>query len=293
MRLLTVFTCTYNRESLLKRCYDALCRQTSNDFIWLIIDDGSTDATEASVAAWKQEETICIKYVKKENGGLHTGYNKAIELMDTEICVCIDSDDYMPDDAVEYINYYWKKHRTEKIAGFVGLDQVLGKPGCSALFPEDGILHYLDLKQYKKYNYDNKVVMRVDLLKKVAPQPTFHNEKNFNPMYLILKIDQLYPFRLVNKILCYVDYQQGGMTDSIINQYFNSPNSFLELRKLYLSLNYATLEWKIRHNIHLIADALIAKKNPLRHAPNQIACVALFPMGCALFLWLNYRHSFS
>ena len=45
MKTLTVFTPTYNRKHTLPRTYESLCRQTSDDFTWLIIDDGSSDGT--------------------------------------------------------------------------------------------------------------------------------------------------------------------------------------------------------------------------------------------------------
>lgn len=41
----TVFTPAYNRAHTLVNSYKALCNQTCKDFIWLIIDDGSTDNT--------------------------------------------------------------------------------------------------------------------------------------------------------------------------------------------------------------------------------------------------------
>ena len=42
---ITVFTPTYNRAKLLSKLYDSLKAQTSFDFEWLIVDDGSTDNT--------------------------------------------------------------------------------------------------------------------------------------------------------------------------------------------------------------------------------------------------------
>ena len=37
----TVLTPTYNRADKLKALYDSLMKQTSKDFKWLVIDDGS------------------------------------------------------------------------------------------------------------------------------------------------------------------------------------------------------------------------------------------------------------
>ena len=46
METLTIFTPTYNRAKFLPRAFEALKRQTLKDFLWMIIDDGSTDNTE-------------------------------------------------------------------------------------------------------------------------------------------------------------------------------------------------------------------------------------------------------
>ena len=65
MKQLTVFTTTYNRDNLLPSLYDSLCRQTSSDFKWLIVDDGSTDNTGQLVFDWieqgVQKQNITIK----------------------------------------------------------------------------------------------------------------------------------------------------------------------------------------------------------------------------------------
>ena len=43
MKQLTIFTPTYNRAHTLPRTYDSLRNQKCKEFIWLIVDDGSTD----------------------------------------------------------------------------------------------------------------------------------------------------------------------------------------------------------------------------------------------------------
>lgn len=303
--ILTVFTPTYNRADLLSRGYEALTRQSCKRFRWLIIDDGSKDNTEIIVKTWisadsykenndgfeglAENKGFPIRYVKKENGGLHTGYNKAIELMDTEICVCIDSDDYMPDDAVKIILDRWKKYNNGKIAGLIGLDYTIQGERLGAEFDEGRILHCVELKQEKRYRFDNKVVLRVDLLKKVAPQPSFFGEKNFNPMWMILKVDQMFPFVLINENFCFVDYQNTGMAANIINQYFNSPNSFVELRRLHVNLKYTTLIWRFKNYIHLVAEAKIAGRSPYIDGVNKILVTIAYPLGILLYKYLCFK----
>lgn len=305
---LTVFTPTYNRADLLPRGYQALLRQTTHDFCWIIIDDGSKDNTRKLVRSWFEPKTmkedgdhiigvskdapwLQMHYCYKENGGLHTGYNKAIELMDTEICVCIDSDDYMPDDGVEICVTEWKKHKSKGIAGLVGYDYTIQGKLLGEQMEDGKVIHYVQMKQEKRYTADNKLVMRVDLLKQVAPQPSFPSERNFNPIWMILKVDQIAPFVMIDKTLCIVDYQESGMAANIVNQYFNSPNSFMELRKLYVNLKHTSFAWKMRHYIHLVANAKMAGKSPYITEVNPLMVTLAYPAGLLLYSYLLKRRS--
>ena len=108
MAFLTVFTPTYNRAHTLPRTYQSLCRQECKDFVWLVVDDGSTDGTADLVRSWQQEANgFEIRYLYKENGGMHTAHNAAYEVIDTELNVCIDSDDCLADGAVKKILDKW------------------------------------------------------------------------------------------------------------------------------------------------------------------------------------------
>ena len=69
MAFLTVFTPAYNRAHTLPRTYESLCQQDCKDFIWLIVDDGSTDETADLVKGWQKEKNgFEIQYIHKENG---------------------------------------------------------------------------------------------------------------------------------------------------------------------------------------------------------------------------------
>ena len=79
MTLLTVFTPAYNRARTLPRTYQSLLSQECKDFIWLIVDDGSTDQTKKLVQSWQLKNNgFEIQYIYKENGGMHTAHNECL-----------------------------------------------------------------------------------------------------------------------------------------------------------------------------------------------------------------------
>ena len=131
--LLTIFTPAYNRAYTIHKCYESLKRQSCKDFEWLIIDDGSTDNTKELVKKWiKETNDFKIRYIYQENQGMHGAHNTAYENIYTELNVCIDSDDYMPNDAVEKIRDAWKKVRDNKKIS--GRTAVFGRENWFILF---------------------------------------------------------------------------------------------------------------------------------------------------------------
>lgn len=291
---LTIFTPTYNRRHTLKVAYEALKRQTSREFEWLIIDDGSTDNTREIVSKWiKEENDFVIRYIYKENGGLHTGYNVAIENIDTELCVCVDSDDFMPDNAVECILNFWNKYGSDKYAGIVGLDYDLEGNVIGDFLPEQKSVNLIDLLigKYHICNGDRKKVVRTELYKEVAPMKSFKDEKNFNPDYMHLLISKKCDFLVLNQNLCYVNYQEDGMTASIFKQYRNSPNSFLEIRKLYLSFEGATWKFILKNTIHYVSSSILAKKfiDGLKECSRKLLTIVCIPPGVVLSIIICWK----
>ena len=291
---LTVFTPTYNRADLLCRCYESMNRQSCKDFIWMIIDDGSNDNTRELATTWiKETKEYEIVYYYKENGGLHTAYNEAIAHIQTELCVCIDSDDYMPDDAVKKILDFWKDNGSDKYAGIVGLDYDLGGKVIGDPLPEQKSINLIDLLigRYPIHNGDRTNVVRTELYKRYAPMKVFPGEKNFNPHYMHLQISQEYDFLVMNENLRYVEYQLGGMSHSMLRQYKNSPNSFAEIRKLYLSFPNTSLKFKFRHSIHLVSSCILAGNwlKAVKESPCKGITACAVPFGWLLSMYIKRK----
>lgn len=297
MESITVFTPTYNRLSTLKRTYKSLLNQTCLDFRWIVVDDGSTDNTCETVNTWIKQSPFQIQYFYKENGGLHTGYNTAIAHIDTELCICCDSDDYLPKNAIELILKTWKEKGNNNIAGIIGLDFIHNKniPIGGYFKDTTRTYHFLELTPLLGHKGDVKMVHRTELLRPHIPMLTLNNEKNFNPIYLFLKINPSLKYILLNENLCNVEYQDTGMSANIFNQYKNSPYSFAELRKVRLAHPLIKLSRKYIDAAHLVSSAFLAKDiSILRNAPKRWLCALSVPLGFAIYFLILYKtHKFS
>jgi len=260
----------------------------------MVIDDGSTDFTKDLVNSFIRENRIQIRYIYKENGGLYTGYNTAYENITTELSVCIDSDDFMPEDAVEIITSIWHENGSDKYLGLIGLDF-----SCDSMKPIGGYFpdnlqecYFIDLYLKNIHRGDSKPVLRTDLMKKVSPQIGFPGEKNFNPVYSILKAGDTVPLLVVNKNLCFVDYQTGidSMSENIFRQYIDSPKSFAKLRTLEMTLSRNTFFNKVRCSIHYVASCRLGNiYGCISSSPLKFLTAAVYPAGILLAKYIRHK----
>jgi glycosyltransferase involved in cell wall biosynthesis len=284
MKKITVFTPTYNRAYCLQRCYESLKGQTSNNFTWLIIDDGSTDHTYDLVLSWINEKHIEIKYFWQENQGMHAAHNTAYKHIDTELNVCIDSDDYMPKDAIEKIINYWEKYGNAEVSGIIGLDSDFQGGIIGSYLPNDiekSTLFHL----YNKYGVkgDKKLVYRTELTKNYQ-YPIFPDEKYVGLAYKYYKLDQHYEMLLMNEVLCCVEYLPDGSSKNMISQYIKNPRGFAFYRKELMKLPYCNIFFKFKQAIHYVASSCISKnKKFLIETPCKLLTILATPIGLTLY----------
>ena len=83
--MITIVTPTYNRAYILPEAFQSLRTQTSFDFEWIIVDDGSSDNTEEVVKEWlSQDLPFSMRYYKQENGGKHRAVNRGVMMAEYE-----------------------------------------------------------------------------------------------------------------------------------------------------------------------------------------------------------------
>lgn len=87
----------YNAEGTLRRCLDSLVKQTFSDYELLLINDGSTDGSDAICREYANTYS-CVRYFAKENGGVSSARNLGLEQAEGEYILFVDSDDYVSQD---------------------------------------------------------------------------------------------------------------------------------------------------------------------------------------------------
>lgn len=290
MAILTIFTPAYNRAHTIWRTYESLCRQTCKDFEWLIVDDGSSDNTKELVNGWVLENKIPIRYIYQQNQGMHGAHNTAYKNIHTELNTCIDSDDYMPDDAVEKIVSFWREKGSDRYAGLIGLDIDTHGSIIGSKFPDDLKTTTLTGFYDRGGRGDKKLVYRTDVVNSYPEYPIFEGEKYVGLSAKYIMIDREWELLVSNQPFVIVEYQQDGSSMNMYRQYKRNPQGFVYLRKIILSgkLSFSN---KVRHCCHYIANKLLAKQyNIITDSPAPIATFFMLPFGIMWYIYIQYKN---
>ena len=261
MKVLTVITTTYNRSSCLDRLYESLLEQECHDFIWLVVDDGSTDDTKDKIKEWQDNNLVEIEYVYKENGGMHTARNLGYSLVHTELNTIIDSDDWMAPNAVHDIIEYWKANKENSYAGMITLNRDPEGNIIGTNLPENvKSCSYKDF--WKKYQMrgDKKLVYRSELTKQF-PYPEYVGEKFYPAATKFYMIDKSYDMLIADITTCIVNYNDDSMTRDKYAQYKSCPRSFMDYRKEMINIDLGIKE-NAKNMIHYVMEMSIAKEKP-------------------------------
>ena len=288
-KTLTIFTPAYNRAHTIDRTYQSLIRQTCKDFLWLIVDDGSTDGTKKLVEGWIRENKIPITYIYQENQGMHGAHNPAYKNITTELNTCIDSDDWMPHDAVEKIINAWKEHRHENYAGIIGLDQTADGNLIGTNFPEN--LKETTLQGFYEAGGqgDKKLVYRTDIIKQYPEYPLFKGERYVGLAYKYMLIDQDWKLITLNEPLVTVEYQLEGSSFSMYRQYWNNPKGFAFFRKTEMICT-KSLKRQFIVCAHYVSSSIISKNWAfIKESPKKMMTIIAIPLGLGLYLFIRRK----
>lgn len=294
MYSITVFTPTYNRAYILPQLYRSLLRQTAatDDFEWLIIDDGSTDDTETIVGDWIDAKRINIKYHKVTNGGKPRAINLAVELARSPFMFIVDSDDYLTDDAVEFMIAGCREIASDP--NFVGVGGLRGRTPDDPLGAVKFDGPYINATNIERAKYgldvDCNEAYKIDILKRF-PFPVWEGE-NFAPESLVLNEMALcgYKLRWHNKVIVISEYLEDGMTKGAWNLMKRNPMGYAMLYNH--TLKYRTsLKDRIYNATQMIAQSILGHNPRYIFKSNApIISIICFPIGIAIAVRRHFQY---
>ena len=272
------------------RTYESLLQQDCKEFIWLIIDDGSTDNTAELVKSWQSKENgFEIRYIYKKNGGMHSAHNTAYAHIDTELNTCIDSDDKLAPGAVRMILDKWERVRDQGYAGIIGLDadfdnNVIGKGFPKGMTETTVIGYYV-----AGGSGDKKLVYRTDVINQYPAYPIFEGEKYVALSYKYRLIDQKYKMAVLDEVLCNVEYQPDGSSHTMWKQYLKNPRGFAFWRKV--CMQYPESKKRLLVDcIHYCSSSQIAhNRNYIQESPRKLLTVLCTPVGWAFTAYIRRK----
>lgn len=287
-KLLTIFTPTYNRAYCLDRVYQSLCKQTNQDFVWLLVDDGSTDNTKELVDTWIEEGKIGIQYHYQVNAGKSMAHNKGVKLTQTELFTCLDSDDCLTEDAVEVVANEWKSAKK----GMTGL--LLRKFSNIVNFEVTKLpstLKYSTL--YDAYNFsglqgDTMLVFRTSVISQYE-FPKFEGEKFVPEAYLYDLIDTNGKLKFVDKAIYECEYQTDGYTCNMARLLKNNPQGYIAYINQRLTLLDKSVKWRFLNSARYVSMMLtFDRKHLFSKAVYPLYTLLSFPLGFMVY-WKKFR----
>lgn len=281
--MLTIITPSFNRAHTLRNVYNSLINQSDSRFIWMIVDDGSTDNTEAIVDGWKKENKIRIEYYKKDNGGKASALNLALKKINTPYAVCLDSDDiFFPNavaDALSELEMIQdplscgilalRNNSDGSIMGGVEIPKSMNSVTASDIF--------------LKLNLCTELICfyKTDILTQYT-FPEFANEKFVSPAWMQYEITQKYHYIPSWKKYCECEYISDGLTKNKRKVIAKNPRGYSCVKKF--SFNLApTLRLQVKHGIMYDCGCLIARdRDWLKGVKHKFLAVVLMPVAFAV-----------
>lgn len=293
MPTLTIITPTYNRADCLRACWASLKAQTEKQFQWLIVDDGSTDATPETVAGFAAEQSgIQIDYIRKENGGKHTALNASHPHIQGNYVVILDSDDSLVPEAVSSILKAWKQFENNSQVGriifFKGY--TVDQPIC-CVEHENVPLDTLREPRIAITGRDCCDTFRTDLFCKY-PFPVFPGERFIGEgsAFFPMELETLGVY--INKVIYLCDYREDGLTKAGRKMRLQNPLGGMYNSRTYM---HPRVPMKRRIEKGLLYNcygkfAHVSFNKALHDNPYKALTLATYLPG--LMLYIHWKHKF-
>lgn len=223
MSLITVITPTYNRKAELVNLFNSLQSQTSKNFEWLIVDDGSTDDTKSMVETFRKQADFPVRYIYQPNGGKHTALNAGIKEIFSELTFIVDSDDTVLSEGIATITQYHSRYsQTEGLCGYSFLRCNTKDEALLEMPDKESCGSYVNKRVKQDRPGDMAEVFYTKVLKEY-PFPVFAQEKFLSEDVVWIPMGLRYAMIFINEAIYRCEYLPDGLTRNDKRHKFASP----------------------------------------------------------------------
>lgn len=238
--ILSIIVPVYNMEDTLDRCVQSIVTQSFEDWEMILVDDGSTDRSNAICDEWARKDSR-ISVIHKENGGLSDARNAGIDVVSGKFVTFVDSDDYINAGTYENAMAVLTKHDDVSIVEYsmesIGYERI-DLNYEDRIFP-DAHSYWTETKAWNHAYMCNKIFRR-DIFSSIK----FVKDRKFEDLILLPQVLRKFNPKVATS--SFVGYNYVYRPTSINNE-LTASNMLQALRsEIYAAWTMRTFPWS--HN---------------------------------------------
>lgn len=213
----------YNKERFVAETLNSVLKQSFIDFEIILINDGSTDQSEAKILEFTDDR---IRYFSKENEGVARARNFGIEKARADYICFLDSDDYWYPQFLETMHRYTSEIPEQQVfacAIEIGTQNNYLKAQYSIPKKSDfEIVDFFEASQKECILWTSSVCIHESVFEKAGKFDT--KIKHGEDTELWIRIGLQFPIVFINKILARYVFDEKSVSRNL--NYFFEPYTF-------------------------------------------------------------------
>ncbi len=208
----------FNKEKFLSNTLKSVLSQTFSDYEIIIVNDGSTDNSEAVIKAFTDNR---IQHFSKENEGVAVARNFGIDKAKSDFVCFLDADDFWHPDFLETMHTYSQKFPKQKVFACAIEVETQNKPFAANYSIKKNadveIVDFFESSQKECVLWTSSVVIHKSVFETVGNFDT--KIKKGEDTELWIRIGLQFPVVFIWRILARYVYDQSSVSRNL-NYYF-------------------------------------------------------------------------
>jgi glycosyltransferase involved in cell wall biosynthesis len=208
----------YNKEKFVAKTIESILSQTFTDYEIIIVNDGSTDQSEAKISVFKDNR---IQYYSKKNEGVAPARNFGIEKATADYICFLDADDYWHPTFLETMQRYSSELPEQKVfAAAIEIETKNKTIPARYSIPSTSdfeIVNFFDASQKECALWTSSVCIHKSVFEKVGDFDT--KIKHGEDTELWIRIGLQFPIVFIRKILARYVYDEKSISRNL-NYFF-------------------------------------------------------------------------